>query len=172
MKLTRQQIFDAVDRHGWCFILGTLQTQVSIGSLAAGGGFAAQVAALDGAEGHLLLDIRGDCMAITVRTAAAEWVLPGDIELARCVSELAAALGLATRAAGEPRAPQGIEIAIDSLDIPAVMPFWKAVLDYVEAGRNALADPLASGPAGDGLRQFGQQPCCQQFGGMRGDRGG
>jgi len=172
MKLTRQQIFDAVDRHGWCFILGTLQTQVSIGSLAAGGGFAAQVAALDGAEGHLLLDIRGDCMAITVRTAAAEWVLPGDIELARRVSELAATLGLATRAAGEPRAPQGIEIAIDSLDIPAVMPFWKAVLDYVEAGRNALADPLASGPAGDGLRQFGQQPCCQQFGGMRGDRGG
>jgi len=46
MKLTRQQIFDAVDGHGWRFILGTLQTQVSTGSLAAGGGFAAQVAAL------------------------------------------------------------------------------------------------------------------------------
>jgi 4a-hydroxytetrahydrobiopterin dehydratase len=147
MTLTRQQIFDAVDGHGWRFILGTLQAQVHTGSLATGGEFAAQVAALDGAEGHALLDIRDECVAITVRTAAEDWVLPGDIELARRVSELAATLGLATRAAGELRTPQGIEIAIDALDIPAVMSFWKAVLDYVEQGRNALADPLAVGPA-------------------------
>jgi 4a-hydroxytetrahydrobiopterin dehydratase len=127
--------------------LGTLQTQVRTGSLAVGGGFAAQVAALEGAEHHTLLDVRNDCVVVTVRTAAEDWVLPGDIDLARRISELAATLGLATRAAGESRVPQGIEVGIDALDIPAVMPFWKAVLDYTEQGGNALVDPLASGPA-------------------------
>jgi 4a-hydroxytetrahydrobiopterin dehydratase len=147
MNLTRQQISDAVNGYGWCFILGSLQTHVLASSLTAGGRFAAQVAALEQAAGHTLLDVREDRVVITVRTLEDNWVLPRDIDLARQITALAASIGLATQVAEEPRAPQALEIAIDALDIPAVRPFWKAVLGYVEQGGNALADPLGSGPA-------------------------
>jgi len=89
---------------------------------------------------------------ITVRTTEADWVLPSDIDLAREISVLAGAFGLRTRAAGPPRPAQIVEIGIDALDIPAIRPFWKAVLGYVDetAPRgvpNALTDPLSQGPA-------------------------
>jgi 4a-hydroxytetrahydrobiopterin dehydratase len=45
---------------------------------------------------------------------------------------------------------QGIEIAVDAMDIAAVRPFWQTVLDYVDepgAGpEDALVDPLGQGP--------------------------
>ena len=147
MALTRKQVSDAVDGHGWCLILGTLQTQVLAGSLAAGARFAAQAAALEDAAGHVLMDVRDDRVAVTVQPLEDDQLLPGDIDLARQITALAASLRMTTRAAGQPRPPQGIEIGIDALDIPAVRPFWKAVLGYVEQGGNALADPLGAGPA-------------------------
>jgi 4a-hydroxytetrahydrobiopterin dehydratase len=147
MALTRQQVSDAVDEYGWCLILGALQTQVLAGSLAAGAGFAARAAVLDDAEGRVLMDVRHDRVAVTVQAVEAGQLAPRDIDLARRITALAASLGLTIRAAGQPRTPQGIEIAIDALDIPAVRPFWKAVLGYVEQGGNALTDPLGAGPA-------------------------
>ena len=47
---------------------------------------------------------------------------------------------------------QALEIGIDAMDIPAIRPFWKAVLGYGdERGRsgpaNGLIDPLGEGPA-------------------------
>jgi 4a-hydroxytetrahydrobiopterin dehydratase len=155
---SRQEISDAVSDLGWRYILGTVQTHVLTGSLAEAAGFAARVAALDGAEGHALLDVRDDRLVITIRTISADWVMPSDIELAGSVSALAESLGLETRAVdgaaggGAPRSAQIMEIGIDALDIPAIRPFWKAVLGYVDetAPRgtlNALIDPLFQGPA-------------------------
>jgi 4a-hydroxytetrahydrobiopterin dehydratase len=115
MRLTRQQISDAVAEHGWSFILGTLQTHVLTGSLAAGGSLAARVAALEGADGHVLIDVRADRVVITVRTLEDDWVLRHDIDLASRITALAASLGLATLStlATRPRTPQALEIAID-----------------------------------------------------------
>jgi len=50
-------------------------------------------------------------------------------------------------AAGRPA--QLLELAIDALEIPRVLPFWKAVLDYVidPTYPKALVDPLREGPA-------------------------
>ncbi|MFD0430265.1 VOC family protein [Streptomyces zhihengii] len=47
---------------------------------------------------------------------------------------------------------QLVEIAIDALDIPAVRPFWKAVLGYADEAEadgqaDAVVDPLGQGPA-------------------------
>jgi 4a-hydroxytetrahydrobiopterin dehydratase len=147
MKLTRQQISGSVAEHGWRLILGTVQTHVLTESLAVGAQFAARVAEIPRADGHVALDLRDDRVIVTVRTRDEDWVLPEDIELAREITSLAAAFGLPVQVAGEPRAPQTIEIGIDALDIPAVLPFWKAVLGYVQQGSNALVDPLLSGPA-------------------------
>ena len=43
---------------------------------------------------------------------------------------------------------QQLEIAIDALDIPAVLRFWRAVLDYVnEPGSDdSIVDPRGQGP--------------------------
>jgi 4a-hydroxytetrahydrobiopterin dehydratase len=151
-KLSRQDISDAVADLGWRLILGTVRTHVVTDSLAAGADFAGRVSALPGTEGRLLLDIRDDRVVVTVRTIAADWVLPADLELARQITALSASLGLETRFADDPRSPQIIEIGIDALDIAAIRPFWKAVLGYADEtgpgdAPNALIDPFFQGPA-------------------------
>ena len=152
---SRREISDAVSDLGWRYILGTVQTHVATRSLAEAADVAARVAALDGAQGHTLLDVRDDRVVITLRTISADWVMPSDIELARSVSALAGSLGLETSAdvgAGAPRPAQLMEIGIDALDIQAIRPFWRAVLGYVDetapdGAPNALIDPLFQGPA-------------------------
>jgi 4a-hydroxytetrahydrobiopterin dehydratase len=151
-RLSRQEISDAVTGLGWRLILGTVRAHVVTGSLSAGAEFAGRVAALPGTEGHVLLDIRDDRVVATIRTVAAGWVLPADLELARQITALSASLGLAIRFADDPRSPQIIEIGIDALDIAAVRPFWKAVLGYADEispgdAPNGLVDPLFQGPA-------------------------
>jgi 4a-hydroxytetrahydrobiopterin dehydratase len=47
---------------------------------------------------------------------------------------------------------QTLEVGIDAMDIPAIRPFWKAVLGYVdEPGRDdptdPIVDPVRKGPA-------------------------
>jgi 4a-hydroxytetrahydrobiopterin dehydratase len=148
MRLRRQEISDAVGAIGWRYILGTVQTHIMTGSLAAGADFGARVAALPGADGHVLLDIRDDRVVVTVRTIAVDWVLPEDIELAHQITVLA----VSRDPGAAPRTPQIIEIGIDALDIPAIRPFWKAALGYADETNprttpNALIDPLFQGPA-------------------------
>ena len=56
-----------------------------------------------------------------------------------------------------PRSVQLLEIAIDALDIPAVRPFWKAVLCYTdEPDAHGPTDPLID-PAGQGPAIWFQQ---------------
>ena len=109
-------------------------------------------AALAGAQGHLRMDVREDRVVLAVQSAAG-WVTPHDVELARQIS--AAVQGdfrRPTEFGSRPRAVQALEIGIDAMDIPAIRPFWKAVLGYGdEPGHtgptDALIDPLGQGPA-------------------------
>lgn len=148
-KLSRREISAAVTGLGWRLLIAEIRADVVTGSLPLAADVAARAAALPGADGHLRMDVRADRVVVSVRTAAAGWVTPHDIELARRISALADGLGLAAGGPDTPpRAVQTLEIAIDALDIPAVMPFWKAVLDYAEGpGGDDLADPLGQGPA-------------------------
>jgi len=84
-----------------------------------------------------------------------------DATLAARISAAVGELGLATTPgdAGAARPVQALEIAIDALDIPAVLPFWRAVFGYVVAAR-----PIAEGhevivvdPAGQGPTVWFQQ---------------
>ena len=69
-----------------------------------------------------------------------------DVERARRISALARDLGLR----GDPSAAQFIgPIIVDALDIPAVMPFWRALLGYEhrpDSPDEDLVDPLRRGP--------------------------
>ena len=149
-RLTRGEISAAVEDLGWRYILGELRAAVATGSLARGAELASHAVAACGADadGHLRVDLRADAVVFAVHTPEQDYVTPLDIELAGRISAVAGTLGLATG----PDPLQLLEIAIDALDIPAIRPFWKAVLRYRdEVGKtgpeDALVDPLWHGPA-------------------------
>ena len=149
-KLSRTDASEAVTGLGWRYVLGEFRTEVLTGSLPLAADVAGRAAALPDVEGHLRMDIRADRLLLSLQTAEAGWVTTRDAELARQLSALTEEFRLTTQPGD--RSVQVLEIAIDALDIPAIRPFWKAVLDYAdEAGRSgpedALIDPLGQGPA-------------------------
>jgi 4a-hydroxytetrahydrobiopterin dehydratase len=158
-RLTRQQISAAVGDLGWRLVVGVIRTSVPVLSLAQAADVARTVAGVTGTGDSLSLDLRPDRVVLTLQSRADGWVGPGELAAAQRISAAAAELGLATRpgtgAAGPdgPRSVQVLEIAIDALDIPAVRPFWRAVLGYGdEPGADGsdpgagLADPVGQGP--------------------------
>jgi 4a-hydroxytetrahydrobiopterin dehydratase len=151
--MNRQEISDAVLDVGWRYVLTTLLTTVPVGSVGQAAEVAARCTAVagDDADGHLWLELRADHVLLSVQTIAECRVRERDIELARALSGSLRELNLRTvPAAG--RSVQLIELAVDAIDIPAVRPFWKAVLGYenepgvVDDVGAAVADPHRLGP--------------------------
>ena len=148
-KLPRADASAAVTGLGWRYVLGEFRTQVLTGSLPLAADVAGRAAALPGAEGHLRMDVRADRVVFSLQTAAAAGVTARDVELARRISAMTEEFRLTTHPGDEgSRSVQILEIGIDALDIPAIRPFWKAVLGYAdEAGNGSgLVDPLGQGP--------------------------
>ncbi len=149
---SRAQISDAVTGFGWRLVLGALYTEVSVSSLARAGEVAALTIGVDGADGHLGVDIRADRVVLRVQSVGG-YVAEADIALAQAISTT-------LREHGSPPGSgsvQALEIAIDALDIAAVRPFWKAVTGYVdEPGPSDLTDGLID-PAGRGPAIWFQQ---------------
>ncbi|MET7419520.1 VOC family protein [Dactylosporangium sp. NPDC005555] len=152
--MNRQEISDAVVDVGWRYILTTLMTTVPVGSVGQAAEVAARCTAVagDDADRHLSLDLRAGQVLLSLQSIAEGRVSERDIELARALTGSLREIGLATvPAAGRP--VQLIELAVDAVNIPAVRPFWKAVLGYgddpAEAGdpSGAITDPHRLGPA-------------------------
>jgi len=136
-RLTRQAASDAVSHLGWRYVLGTFMTSVPVRSLAE----AADVATAVGGtapDGRARIDLRPDRVEIIVGPG----VTRDDIALVQRISAV-----VPDRGPGERRTVQLLEIAIDAIDIPAVRPFWRAVLGYVDDPDGALSDPVGEGPA-------------------------
>jgi 4a-hydroxytetrahydrobiopterin dehydratase len=139
------------DLPDWRYALGRLEASYRCGTF---GGAAALVSAIaDAAERarhHPDLDVRyPDWLHVALSTHAVDAVTNLDVDLAGEISVLAAAAG----AISEPSVAQALEVAIDAMDIEAVRPFWKAILDYEDAparpdGRVvAIVDPFRIAPA-------------------------
>lgn len=156
-KLSRQEASDAVGDLGWRYLLGTLTTSIQAGTLAQAAEIATRAVAVCGEEGdgHLRVDLRPGRVVLMLQTAEHVAVTGLDVELAHRISAEAHRVGLRTDpevGTGAPRSAQMLEIAIDAIDIPAVRPFWKAVLGYApepgdEGPAGALVDPVRQGPA-------------------------
>jgi 4a-hydroxytetrahydrobiopterin dehydratase len=154
--LSGRQVSEAVTGLGWRYVLGMLRTCVRVSSLAQAAQVAAEAAGLTGTDGHLTADLRRDRIILTLQTATTATVTPVDVDLAHRISQSVTELGLQTGSLG-PQPVQMLEIAIDALDIPAVRPFWKAVMGYEdEPGSSGPEDPLAD-PAGQGPAIWFQQ---------------
>ncbi len=153
--LSRTAASLAVQSVGWRYLLGTLCTSVSVGSL----GQALQVASAAVAavgpstDGHLRIDLRPDRVELSLQTRAIGAVTELDTALAQRVSETISpdfvTAGATSAQLGRP--VQMLEMAIDAMDIAAVRPFWRAVLAYGdEPGRDgpedAIIDPTGQLP--------------------------
>jgi 4a-hydroxytetrahydrobiopterin dehydratase len=155
-QLTRQQVSDAVSPLGWRLVLGAVYTEVDAPSLARAAEVAAIAAAGVGTDGqdHLTVDVRAERAVLRLMPPLGGLVTGLDVRLAREVSEALASRGLTTAPGGgdRPGRLQGIEIAIDAMDIGKVRPFWQAVTGYIgEVGPSdltaGLIDPIGRGPA-------------------------
>ena len=74
------------------------------------------------------LDVRRDGVTVRLIEDTDDYygLVESHIELARQVTATAGRLGLV----GEHPDLQTVQLTIDALDIPALLPFWRAVLDY------------------------------------------
>lgn len=157
IPLTRTAASGAVGTIGWRYLLGTLVSSVAVGSLGQAALVASAAVASCGpdAEGHLRADLRPDRVELTLQTVELDAVTARDAELAHGITDAVRDLGLDTGGATSrhlARPLQQLEIAIDALDIPAVRPFWKAVMGYADEVGDAgpcaaLVDPARLGPA-------------------------
>lgn len=146
-RLSRTAASTAVEALGWRYLLGSLDTSVPVNSLteAVRVATAAVAAAGPGADEHLRVDLRPDRVELSVATRALGAVTEVDVALVRAVTDALAEVA-PTRGS-----VQRLELAVDALDIPAVRPFWQAVLALED-------DPADPGPAGSLRDPAGQLP--------------
>jgi 4a-hydroxytetrahydrobiopterin dehydratase len=154
--LSRSEASAAVESTGWRYVLENLCASVPVGSLAQAAVAAdTSIQAAGGeADAHLRVDLRPDRVELSVRTRSRGVITAVDTELAQRLTTALAAVGLTVapaHTAGYARPVEMLEVAIDAMDIPAIRPFWKAALAYVDD----VSDP---GPAGALVDPAGQQP--------------
>ena len=149
--LTRAAASEAITGLGWRLVLGVAQTTIQTGGLRAAAETAAAVAAQAGpvAEGRLLADIRDAELILTVRNPFGGMLTAAEVGLVRRISEIR---GLKPEPVAWGRSVQMLEIAIDAMDIPAILPFWRAVLGYADKPGSkgqpgAIVDPAGQLPA-------------------------
>ena len=120
------------------------------GSFAAGARLVEAISRLPGVEDQLAdVDLRHGGVTVRLITYSDDWygMSTRDVELCAQISALAREQGLSA----DPSVVQTVEpLIIDALDIPAVMPFWRALLDYEYRRDNPgedLVDPRGRGPS-------------------------
>ncbi len=99
----------------------------------------------DFANHHPDVDLRPDGVTVRLTTTTPDhffWLSDRDVELARQISAAARELGLPA----DQTAVQSVQVTIDALVLPEVMPFWRAVLGYRQVGDEDLLNPHSYGP--------------------------
>jgi 4a-hydroxytetrahydrobiopterin dehydratase len=151
-KISASEFHGRTDLPDWRVVLRRIEAGFRAPSFYDAATFVGQVAsAAERAGHHPDIDVRyPGVVYVSLTTHATNSLTDADVELATTISAIAADAGLTT----EPRSALRVEVAIDALDIDAVRPFWKAILDYVDEPPAesdgqivALVDPRRIGPA-------------------------
>ena len=142
--VTAEQFAATAGLDDWRYLLGAIHADFRAGSFPGATGLCVAIAdAAESAVHHPDIDVRyPDRVRVMLTTHAAGRLTTHDVDLAHTISALAAAAG----ATPDPASPQSLEVAIDTMDVDSIRPFWAAVLGYHEAD-GALVDPVRSGPA-------------------------
>ena len=143
-KLTSTKVSESEGLDDWRVLLRTLQSSFDTGSFAKGVEFVTRIGvAADRANHHPDLTLTYPRVHVLLTTHDADGMTNLDVEMARTISAIAADLGVRA----DPSAPTQVEIAIDAIDIPAVKPFWEAVLGYKPHLDDDSEDPYGRSPA-------------------------
>jgi 4a-hydroxytetrahydrobiopterin dehydratase len=141
--LTGTQVSETEGLDDWRVLLHTLQASFRTGSMAKGVELVARIgAAADEVDHHPDLTITYPRVHVLLTTHDTGGLTIRDVDLARTISAIAAELDVAA----EPSALAQLEVAIDALDVPAVKPFWEAVLGYKRDREDECVDPYGRGP--------------------------
>jgi 4a-hydroxytetrahydrobiopterin dehydratase len=128
---------------GWRIVRDDASTHFRTGSFAAGVALVEAIGKLaDAANHHPDVDLRSDGVTVRLSSNTDGRLSERDVALAWQISGAARELGVPVDLTGL----QIVQVAIDALVIPDVMPFWRAVLGYQEVGDEDLLDPHLQGP--------------------------
>jgi 4a-hydroxytetrahydrobiopterin dehydratase len=127
----------------WRVVRDDAATYFRTGSFAAGVALVDAIGRLaEAANHHPDVDLRPDGVTVRLRRQSADGLNERDVALAGQISAAARELGVPIDLTGL----QSVQVAIDALVLPDVMPFWRAVLGYQEVGDEDLLDPHFQGP--------------------------
>ncbi|TDV46150.1 4a-hydroxytetrahydrobiopterin dehydratase [Actinophytocola oryzae] len=140
-KLTGQQIADAGLR-GWANLLGGLQTRVHTNDFATGLSVVTAIGAVaEDMNHHPDLDLRYTHVDVRLTSHDEHGVTERDVRLAHAVTRIAEAASLEQESASVSR----LELALDTPNKDAVLPFWAAVL-AMEPREDDVSDPADALP--------------------------
>ncbi len=146
--MTGAELQQAGGGEGWRAVGTGASAWFDAPSQTAGAALVARIAELAGGNGLPDVDLRASGVRVRIEGS------PAEVELARAVSAAAEDLGLAA----DPAALQTMQLAIDAVDRPSVMSFWRTVLDYEPVGDDGLGDALRRDPPVSFHRQDPPRP--------------
>jgi 4a-hydroxytetrahydrobiopterin dehydratase len=127
----------------WRIVRDDASTHFRTGSFAAGVALVHAIGRLaESADLEPDVDLRSDGVTVRLSTHGAGRLTDGHVDLARQISAAARELDVNVDLTGL----QNVQIAIDALVIPDVLPFWRAVLGYRQMDDEDLVDPRFQGP--------------------------
>jgi len=142
--ITPRQFQEAEGVEDWRVVFEGACTHFRTGSFATGVALVDAIGGLaDAANHHPDVDLRYAGVTVRLTTHEVGGLSERDVALARQISEAAGALGVSA----DPTAVQTVQVAIDALVLPDVMPFWRAVLGYRQMGDEDLVDPRGRAPS-------------------------
>ena len=127
----------------WRVVKDAASTHFRTGSFAAGVALVDAIGTLaDAANHHPDVDLRYHGVTVRLKTHSEGGLTERDVALAGQITDAARELGVPVDLSGL----QMVQVAIDALVIPDVLPFWRAVLGYEQEDDEDVADPDAQGP--------------------------
>jgi len=142
-RLTAKQFQQAGGVEDWRVLAFGASAWFDAPSHTAGAALVRRIAELTGSAGHPPdVDLRAGGVHVRIGTPGSGGLTLADVAVARAISAAAQDLGLPA----DPSAVQTVQLAIDTLDKPSVMPFWRAALGYERLGDDDLVDAMRRDP--------------------------
>jgi 4a-hydroxytetrahydrobiopterin dehydratase len=128
----------------WRLLTRALHTRLSTGSYAVGVRLLDRIAqAAEEMDHHPDLDLRYAHLDVKLTSHDVHGLTSRDLRLARTISELAAEEGVPA----DPSVVSTVDLALDTIDLEAVKPFWRAVLGMADSDvPDELVDPSGALP--------------------------
>ncbi len=140
-RIVGKQFHDAEGVDDWRVLYNGAKAFFATGSFDRGVALVNAIATIAGAANHHPdVDLRYSGVIVRVWSYDIQRLTDADLALAQQISAAARELGIPA----DPTRVQTVQIAIDALKIPEVLPFWKAVLGYSQSSDEDIEDPLWS----------------------------